>query len=418
MKMQFLAALGLVSVMPSAFAATTCFDTDVAAGEVVVAIQADASCNWVDGYRYTVLPVASVPVNGQGQRAVCAGWQTPTGYTVMQRVNGAGCAAGRDGGYSWLNTELLVWNRAPIGGGRTYSLQPNESVSGSAAMTDPDGDVLVYTFSGVIGGGNLQLHSQTGDFTYTPAPNFEGKADATIQASDGKGGSAYYLLTFNVGSVSSENRPPVIGEPSFMVSSGVRMPFRIFPTDPDGDTVTWHVDLTRPPLHGYLDTITAGDLYAYRSLDGYVGEDRIFVIATDSRGASSTGTVRFNVISADADGDGMPTAYENQWGLNPWDTSDASLDLDNDGLSNLGEYHAGTKPTIADTDGDGMPDGYERNRSPLNPLSAADAAADNDGDGYSNLSEYQAGTDPLNAQFYPGNNPAVWLVPIINLLLY
>ena len=47
----------------------------------------------------------------------------------------------------------------------------------------------------------------------------------------------------------------------------------------------------------------------------------------------------------DTDGDGMPDAWELQYGLNPTNAADANLDLDLDGMTNLSEYLAGTDPT-------------------------------------------------------------------------
>jgi len=47
----------------------------------------------------------------------------------------------------------------------------------------------------------------------------------------------------------------------------------------------------------------------------------------------------------DSDGDGMPDAWENQYGLNPTNAADANFDLDGDGMTNRQEYIAGTDPT-------------------------------------------------------------------------
>ncbi len=47
----------------------------------------------------------------------------------------------------------------------------------------------------------------------------------------------------------------------------------------------------------------------------------------------------------DSDGDGMPDDWEKRYGLNPRDPSDANLDKDGDGYTNIEEYLNGTDPT-------------------------------------------------------------------------
>lgn len=63
---------------------------------------------------------------------------------------------------------------------------------------------------------------------------------------------------------------------------------------------------------------------------------------------SSLGSFHYNGFildpSLDQDGDGIPTLWEEQHGLNPLYAGDASLDPDGDGMSNLQEYLAGTDP--------------------------------------------------------------------------
>jgi probable HAF family extracellular repeat protein len=98
----------------------------------------------------------------------------------------------------------------------------------------------------------------------------------------------------------------------------------------------------------------------------------------------------------DSDGDGLPDAWETQYGLDPNSSTDAAIDTDGDGLTNYQEYQAGTDPTIADTDGDGIPDGWEAAHG-YDPRSAADAQLDEDGDGLTTLQEYQNGTEPRGA---------------------
>ena len=99
------------------------------------------------------------------------------------------------------------------------------------------------------------------------------------------------------------------------------------------------------------------------------------------------------VGNPDSDGDGAEDWWETEFGFDPSDPSDAALDSDSDGLSNLAEFLAGTNPLLADSDGDGIPDAWEVARG-LNPCLYSDAFADPDGDGLISLSEYRAGTDP------------------------
>ena len=143
----------------------------------------------------------------------------------------------------------------------------------------------------------------------------------------------------------------------------------------------------------------------------------------------------------DSDNDGISDEWELQFGLNPQNPFDATIDFEGDGLNNLQEFTAGTdpwqsdsdndgildgdevtffgtdptnndtdgdglldgdevylygsNPTNQDTDGDGLSDSYEVNNQ-LNPQDPGDAQIDFEGDGLNNLQEFTAGTDPWN----------------------
>jgi len=119
-------------------------------------------------------------------------------------------------------------------------------------------------------------------------------------------------------------------------------------------------------------------------------------LITDSAVYSSGGQIADALMYGailDFDGDLIDDDWETANGLNPSDATDADLDGDVDGLTNLQEYQNNTDPSNWDSDADGMADGWEVQYG-LNPLDAGDAVLDPDADGLSNLDEYAQGSNP------------------------
>jgi hypothetical protein len=87
---------------------------------------------------------------------------------------------------------------------------------------------------------------------------------------------------------------------------------------------------------GAFTNVASGDLLA--TTDGYARFTVLYAGAT---------TLRLtNLVIMDADSDGMPDWWEDQFGLNK-SLADAELDLDGDGASNADEFRAGTLPNNA-----------------------------------------------------------------------
>jgi hypothetical protein len=137
-------------------------------------------------------------------------------------------------------------------------------------------------------------------------------------------------------------------------------------------------------------------------------------------------------LGVDTDGDGMWDGFENRFiwvgGLHPLENGAKDNDPDNDNLSNYGEFLGGdgkantndwSNPGQPDSDGDTIPDGWEIEHG-LDPMNQSDAGLDKDGDGLTNVEEWQWRTDPEYADsdrdgvidgeevHRYGTNPLLW----------
>ena len=83
------------------------------------------------------------------------------------------------------------------------TLEPGQSTNLSAPATDPDGDIVTYTWSAAAG----TFSSQNGMNTIWTAPNQEGNYPLTVTANDGRGGMATNSITIPV-----MRRAPIVFE--------------------------------------------------------------------------------------------------------------------------------------------------------------------------------------------------------------
>ncbi|MBN1389716.1 MAG: PKD domain-containing protein [Candidatus Thermoplasmatota archaeon] len=131
--------------------------------------------------------------------------------------------------------------------------------------------------------------------------------------------------------------------------------------DPDTDlndnlTYQWDFDLSNGFQVDYKGMSIEWDFPA-------AGTYLVTLRVTDEAGNMRQAQVNITVNGVrnddDFDGDGLPNDWEKEHSFNEYDPTDASVDSDGDGLSNLEEYLNETDPRDSDTDNDGVKDGED-----------------------------------------------------------
>ena len=136
------------------------------------------------------------------------------------------------------------------------------------------------------------------------------------------------------------------------------------------------------------------------------GPKNSFSIITENDGSDpdTDGDGTPNSVDEDDDNDGMPDDYETDNGFDPLDASDAQMDADSDGVSNVDEYLAGTNPNQDDYPPVLIvPDDIEVvSTGPLTQVDLGEATASDARDGVIVPSVDNSGPFP------PGPNSVVW----------
>ncbi|MDD4954221.1 MAG: putative Ig domain-containing protein, partial [Candidatus Omnitrophica bacterium] len=176
-------------------------------------------------------------------------------------------------------------NRAPeFSGLGDKTVAAGGSLTFTISATDPDGDTLAYTASGLPTGANFNANTQT--FSWSPTLSQRGDYPVTFSVTDG------LIITRQAITihVTGTNNPPVLNPiGNKTVTEGNILEFTITATDPDGDTLIYTaVDLpynasVNPGSGLFSWTPTSSQVgdrtITFRVSDGQLMDDEVVVIS-------------------------------------------------------------------------------------------------------------------------------------------
>ena len=207
-----------------------------------------------------------------------------------------------DGGTSVATVTFTIQatNDAPSTVGVIGTLHANDgdavNLSTAGHFTDPDGDTLAYTATGLPSG--LTIDPGTGVISGTLPGNASSAAPGgaytiTVQADDGHGGLVSQFFTFMATNLSPVAAADVAtGSEDGTISGNVLGN----DVDPDGDALSINTTPVAAPQHGGL-VLHADGSYVYTPNANYSGADSFSYQLIDADGGTSVGTVALVVQS-------------------------------------------------------------------------------------------------------------------------
>jgi len=179
------------------------------------------------------------------------------------------------------------------------TLNRNTSADVFYNASDPEGSKLTFRVTQGPSNGELFAYPTIG--TYYPRKGFSGVDFYHYTASDGDLESGWAQVVLRV---TATNNPPKATAERVTVRSGFNSETRLWGTDADGEALTFRI--AAPPAHG-VASVQDGAL-RYQPGDGYLGSDRLTIVANDGQSDSPEASIDILVTR----GNGIPEAIPAQ----------------------------------------------------------------------------------------------------------
>lgn len=204
---------------------------------------------------------------------------------------------GRDGSdIGKVSFIVTAVNDAPTTAPANVSTNEDTPLNGTVIATDVDGDVLTYT--AVTTGpqaaqhGTVTVNAQ-GQYTYTPALNFNGTDSFVIKVSDGIAPPVDAVINVTINPVN--DAPTVISPVTASTNEDIPLVGQINASDVDGDTLTYTVGTGgQAAQHGTV-IVDAQGHYTYTPALNFNGTDSFVIKVSDGFAPAVDAVVNVNI---------------------------------------------------------------------------------------------------------------------------
>ncbi|NML90836.1 tandem-95 repeat protein [Sphingobium sp. TB-6] len=190
-------------------------------------------------------------------------------------------------------------NDAPVAQPSSASgIEDGPPITGQVTATDVDSTTLTYALvANSAVGGSVTVDAATGDYSFTPAANFNGAASFKFTASDGSLTSTAATVTIAIASVN--DGPPVANTDNAGTYADTPVLIDVLANDTDIDGDALSISALGTAGHGSVQ-IQSGKVL-YTPATSYTGSDAFTYTVTDGAGGFTQGNVNVTVAPIQSD---------------------------------------------------------------------------------------------------------------------